>query len=144
MVFRRLVSAMALLATILMVGCSSGKKPEMHSVSVNFTIKVKDPMLKQLTTATEQIEILASGEFAPGTYVVRNIPVTIAPGTKFRFALNLPIDNPSELSIGKASGQLDTTVPMQMRGVAMPRSLKLVRCTRVKRQYLPFGKKSKK
>jgi len=122
---RRLVSALLLFATVFMVGCTSAKKPELRSVSVNFTIKVKDPMLKQLTTATEQIEILASGEFAPGTYLVRNIPVTITPGTKFRFALNLPIDNPNELSIGKASGQLDTTQPLLMRGVAMPQALKL-------------------
>ncbi|MBS1989669.1 MAG: hypothetical protein JSS83_04075 [Cyanobacteria bacterium SZAS LIN-3] len=120
-----LAIAMLLFTIAGTAGCSSAPKPELHTIKVDLTLRVKDPIIKQLTVATDKVDIVASGEFAPGTYTLSNNPVTVLPGTKFQFSLQLPIKNPDEISTAEASGRLDTTVPLQLGKVSLPKTILL-------------------
>jgi len=108
-----------------MTACSSAPKPEVHSIKADFNIKVKDPLLKELTTATQQIDLEATGEFAPGSYTVQNTKITVPEGTTFHFVLKLPIEDPTLISLQNAGGLLETSHPLQAHGVSLPQSITL-------------------
>jgi hypothetical protein len=120
----KIIAFMAVLFSLFCVNaCTEAPKPEMHSVKANFNIKVQDPLLKQLTTATDNIDIEATGEFNPGNYEFQGTKMTIVEGTTFRFALQLPIKDPNLISTQNASGQLQTSKPLQAAGVSLPQAI---------------------
>ncbi len=113
----------ALLAAICICGFLSIPKPKLSSFKTNFNIKVKNPILKQLTIATEEMEIEATGEFAPGKYVIRGTPLAIEEGTTFRLSLKMPIKDPEVISTAGATGLFQTSKPLTVHGVVLPKDI---------------------
>jgi hypothetical protein len=111
-------------ASTFACGCTASKpQPKLTSISTNFHIKVKNPVIKQLTIATEDMEIDATGEFAPGAYNVRGTQLLIAPGTTFRLSLRMPIKNPNFISTADANGLFQTSQPLVVHGVVLPKDI---------------------
>jgi hypothetical protein len=100
--------------------------PTTQTIAVNFSIKVKDPVVRQLTAVTQEFTIDASGEFNPGTYEIHNIPIKIEDRTMFKVELAFPLDDPTVIDLGKASGRLWTSKPLQAHGAPLPQVTQLV------------------
>jgi len=115
-----------LVALVVMVSaCSFFASPSKQQIATNFTIQIKDPVIKDLAAVTEVFEIDASGEFNAGNYMIENTPLKIDEGTKFKIQLSLPIKNPSTINIGTAAGMLWTSHPLQARGAPLPKLTKI-------------------
>ena len=120
-----LVSSLALLLASGVGGCMWTSRPKLESIRAEFNIKIQDPLVKQIAAATKLADIKATGEFAPGTYIIENTPVTIDEGTSFLFSLEAPIENSDYINTKTATGKLQTSKPLKIRGVSMPQIIVL-------------------
>jgi len=108
----------------MIAGCTKSiLPPQKQSISAIANVNVTDPVLRNITAATQNVELKASGEFKPGTYAIKNVPVRIDPNTKFTLDLSVAIDNPTVLSTENADGKLCTTVPLVIKGVSLPQCI---------------------
>jgi hypothetical protein len=125
-VIQHLPRFLLLVALVVMVSaCSFFASPAKQQIAANFTIQIKDPVIKDLAAVTELFEIDASGEFNAGNYTIENTPLKIDEGTKFKIQLSLPIKNPSTINVGTAAGMLWTSHPLQAHGAPLPKLTKI-------------------
>jgi hypothetical protein len=104
-------------------GCANNhKEPE---IKAGFEVKVQDPDIRRLTNVTSNIEVVASGVFKPGTFILKNSLISIPPDTQFNISLSLPIDNPAVISTENASGELWTSNQLSFNAVPVPKSIEL-------------------
>jgi hypothetical protein len=115
-----------LLLAALLAGCSNNLvPPQKQSIRAIAKVDVKDPLLRNITQATDTFELKASGVFHPGVYVIKNTSVHVDPNTKFTIELTVKIDDPAVISTENADGKLVTSVPLVIKGVSLPTSISL-------------------
>jgi len=112
-----------LLTPLSLGGCT--KKPTEPEIRTNFEVKVQDPDIRRFTDVTRNLEIVASGKFKAGTYLLRNTVVSIPPDTDFHISLSLPIKNPAVVSTATASGELWTSNQLSFNAIPVPKSIEL-------------------
>ena len=113
-----------LLLPVLLAGCNRGVLQK-RAINASFDVKVTDPDIKQLTDVTSKIDIVASGEFTPGTYLINNKSVQFEPDTTFKLQLTLPIDDPAIIHTRYATGSLWTSKQLHINGIPMPQTVEL-------------------
>ncbi len=119
-----MLTRLIILLVVIIFSVACGRSAiQKQSIPAQLSIQVKDPLFRKLTETTELVEIKASGEFKPGTFLVQGIALQIPDDTKFTFELSLPIDNPSQISTGKARGTLWTSAPLSIGGVPMAQKI---------------------
>ncbi len=96
-----------------------------HSINASVKIKITDPLLRGLAAVTKYAEIQANGEFAPGTYEIKGVPVRVEQGTNFTLRLTVPVDNPEVISTENATGKLVTSKSLYVKGFPVPRTIEL-------------------
>jgi len=121
--FRTWLLLTLIFTAVCLSGCSSAQTKKVHSIDANFVVPVIDPVLRQLTTATEHVDLSASGDFSPGIYTVHGTEITVDPDTSFRFSVKLPIADPKVIDIGGASGELQTSKPLRAAGLSLPEKM---------------------
>jgi len=105
--------------------CANISRLQQPSINAAVNIQPKDPNLKQLMALVSQVRVEASGEFQAGAYTISGKKIEIRPGTKFKFSLTLPIDDPQTISTEKAYSQLWTSLPIEVCGIPVPSTLTL-------------------
>lgn len=108
------------IALTVISGCAFVVPIQKQTLDGVFNIPVSDPVYRRITKATVNVQIKASGEFKPGTYLIKGNPVRIDPHTRFSLELSLPIDNPAVLSTRNANGKLCTTAPLVVKNTRVP------------------------
>jgi hypothetical protein len=121
----RLISSYLLVVVLaLLFGCSH-QAVQKHSINAAYDVKVNDPQLRQLTDVTQNVDIVATGEFTPGTFVFKKTSVTFDPGTMFKLTVSLPIDDPSMIHTRDATGSLWTSQQIRVNGMPVPQTIDL-------------------
>lgn len=106
-------------------GCALIPAKQVHTLPANFSIKVTDPDLRDLTNIMTHIELEASGTFMEGTYQLGKAEITLPAKTNFKLVLSLPTTNPAVLSTKDAEGFLWTSQPITINGVPVPQKILL-------------------
>ncbi len=118
------IALMLCMTSALLSSCVKQEtKPQ--NFNANFTVNLKDPFMRELAAATEKFHVEASGDLNPGSYSINNIPVNVAPGTKFAFEFALPVEPGGVVSTGHATGKLTTSLPLQVFGISTPQLVAL-------------------
>lgn len=117
------IAAVAVL--VMASGCSQIVPPKRQVIPAVVKMKITDPVLLDLAKATESVELVASGEFAPGNYDIKGIPLKVNEGTTFSLRLKTPIKNPNYLSAEDADGRLSTSQPLIIKGFSVPQAIEL-------------------
>lgn len=113
-----------LLIMAFISGC--GQAPAQKRImKAEIDVRVIDPVLKELIDVTSRINIVVSGEFSPGTYLIEKTSLTFAPNTKFLLKLSLPINDLSVIHNRNASGTLWTSQPFSVNAIAVPQTITL-------------------
>lgn len=116
------ISLLVLFCTMSLTGCTGKQAGSMeHKIDINYQVKIDDPNIKRLTNVTQSVDIVAAGDFATGTYLVKNSLVSIPPDTKFQLKLKLPIDNPDVISTANATGTLSTNNQISFNTIPIPK-----------------------
>lgn len=119
----RCLSVFLVLSLVFVGGCGNQhKEPE---IKAGFEVKVQDPDIRRLTNVTSNIEIVASGVFKPGTFLLKNSIVSIPPNTEFNISLSLPIENPAIITTANASGELWTSNQLSFNTIPVPKTIEL-------------------
>ncbi len=120
------ITILVLLCTLSLCGCGGKQAASTEQkIDINYQVKIEDPDIKRLTTVTQVVDISASGNFAAGTYMVKNSLVSIPPNTKFQLKLRLPIDNPDVVSTANATGTLSTNNQISFNTLPIPKVIDL-------------------
>jgi len=118
--------AVFLFCAILVSGCSPPKAASDHpKIDAKVQVKVEDPNIKRFTNITSNAQVVASGNFAAGTYFVKNSVVSIPPDTTFQLNLKLDIDDPNVISTAEASGTLTTNNQISFNTIPVPKTIDL-------------------
>ncbi len=123
---------LAVFSIILMMGssaCGMLRAPLKHTIKAEYDVPVADADLRKLTDVTASIDLIASGEFKPGTYLINNVTTTFPPDTKFRIDLTLPINDPGVISTREAKGWLTASRQWVVNGMPAPLKVQLDRGT---------------
>ncbi|MBY0357871.1 MAG: hypothetical protein K2W82_07705 [Candidatus Obscuribacterales bacterium] len=109
----------------ILSSCSNLLTPQKQSIDAVFNIQVKDPLYRRLTEATTKASISASGRFKDGNYTIKDKSLRIDPNTTFTLEFIVPIDNPNFISTVNAVGKLNTSRPLVMNNIALPKEIVL-------------------
>lgn len=115
---------MALIATAVFCSCGFNTVQK-HTLKANFDVAVTDPDIRNFTNITQKVKLEATGEFAPGVFLMGTTPVSCSPGTRFQLQMELPIDNPQVISTRYASGALTLSQPISVAMVPTPQEISL-------------------
>ncbi len=118
---------LSIFITLYSGGCSLSNSINQQKLKAEIGVKVEDADIRRLTNITNNVEIVATGEFASGTFFVNNFVVSIPPKTRFNLSLNLPIDDPLYISTEKAKGALRTSNQISVNTVPVPKTVELRR-----------------
>lgn len=119
----------ASLLTLPLAGCSFFKAPLKHAIKADYDVPVVDADLRKLTDVTASMDMTASGQFKPGTYLINGVPVSFPADTTFQLELSLPIDDPKVISTREARGTLTTSRQWSVNGLPAPSRVFLDRGT---------------
>ncbi len=88
-------------------------------------IEVTDPVFRRITEVTDTFQISASGNFHPGTTLIRGLPVNVPPDTSFQLELTLPIKDPSKIETAGAVGSIVMNKQISIAGAPLPQKVVL-------------------
>ncbi|HND70284.1 MAG TPA: hypothetical protein PL112_25965, partial [Candidatus Obscuribacter sp.] len=107
-------------------GCAPSDFAVKQKVSTVLDVPVTQPDLKHLLAVTSKMQIVASGQFAPGNYWSHKKQLSFAPDTSFQVNLEMPVENPEILSTRNATGFLATSKEFAVNAVPVPKNIQLV------------------
>jgi hypothetical protein len=116
-----------LLATSITACEKAVVPPTRAGINVTFDVKVTDPDLQRLAAATDHIELVARGQFAPGTYEINHRQIKFEPDTAFILKLALPITDATVIHSADATGSLYTSRPFSAQGIELPQTIDLAK-----------------
>lgn len=127
----RLLSSLLCLAlsaslSMSLEGCAPSDFAVKQKVSTVLDVPVTQPDLKHLLAVTSKMQIVASGQFAPGNYWSHKKQLSFAPDTSFQVNLEMPVENPDILSTRNATGFLATSKEFAVNAVPVPKNIQLV------------------
>lgn len=108
-----------------LTACTQKNVMQRHTISAAVAVPVTDSVIRRLTDITSSIDIVADGEFNPGNYQINNMLVSIQPNTSFHLKLALPIKDPSSISTTFATGSFETTQPLSVNSIPVPKAIDL-------------------
>jgi hypothetical protein len=119
------IRTFVLLAVVSLVAACGSPFIHKHTINAAYDVRISDPDLRLFTDVTARIDLVASGEFKDGSYVINNKSIGFAPGTQFRLQLTLPINEPDLIHTNDASGSLWTSLPISVNGIPAPQIVQL-------------------
>lgn len=111
--------------TLISTSCTYVHKTVTHAIKAEYDVPVDDPGLLEITNVTASIDLVAVGEFTPGTYTINNVAMNFPEGTKFKLSINLPINNPKLVSTRNAKGSLTASKQWTVNGIPAPLTVRL-------------------
>jgi len=108
-----------------LTACGNRVAVEKRTIKAAVDVPVRDPVIRKLTEVTSNIDIVADGEFNPGSYQFKSMVVAIQPNTRFHLSLTLPIKNPASISTTLATGSFSTTEIISINGIPVPKTIDL-------------------
>jgi hypothetical protein len=120
-----IVSACCLVAqfSFFLSGC--GKTLIPAAVPINYSLEIRDPVLRKFTQICQCITVAASGSLKKGKVDLHGIPVSAEDDTTFALSLTLPITDPERISMSTATGVLTVSKPITLGGVPLPQKIVL-------------------
>lgn len=109
----------------LLASCSLFADSRKHSVDAAFSVKITDRNIRRLTDVTRKADIRVKGKFKHGSFVVNGVVMSIPEDTSFALDLELPIDNPAEISTRNARGRFSTSKQISIDLVPCPRTVEV-------------------
>lgn len=119
------IRGILLLVVLSMLTACSNPLVRTRSIKAAYDVKIRDANLRLFTNATAHVDLVASGDFKEGVYLIENKTITIAPQTQFRLNLSLPISEPDVIHTTLASGSLWTSHPISVNGFTAPQTVAL-------------------
>ncbi|CAN5379110.1 hypothetical protein BH11CYA1_BH11CYA1_22750 [soil metagenome] len=123
--FKLFLPAIFAILLLSLTACGQKAVSQRHTISAALAVPVTDLVIRRLTEITSKIDIVADGEFNPGNYQINNMLVTIQPNTAFHLKLSLPIKDPSSISTTLATGSFETTQPMSVNTIPVPKEIQI-------------------
>jgi hypothetical protein len=102
-------------------GCAT--KPTVQQVSTNYSLDVRDPVIRKFTEITNKVDLHATGTFKGGGALIHGVPVKVEEGTTFVLSLSIPITDPKSIQMGAATGSLKVSKPLLLAGVPVPQEI---------------------
>lgn len=97
--------------------------PIKKTINANFNVVINDPHLRKLTNAVSEVDLVATGLFNEGSYLVSKNLISIPEKTSFRLSLSLPISDPNLITTRNAVGFLWTSQPIRINGAVIPQRI---------------------
>jgi hypothetical protein len=102
-------------------GCAT--KPSVQQISTNYSLDVRDPVIRKFTEITNKVDLHATGTFKGGGALIHGVPVKVEEGTTFVLSLSIPITDPKSIQMGLATGSLKVSKPLIVAGVPVPQAI---------------------
>jgi len=109
--------------SIALGGC--GKRTIPAEIPINYSLEIRDPIMRKFTQICQRIEVTASGSLKKGQTNLHGIPVTTDDNTTFSLALTIPITDPQRINMGTAAGSLTVSKPISLGGIPLPQKIVL-------------------
>lgn len=121
---------LALIFTSVMIsGCGMFGLTKKEVIKADYEVEITDPSIRRITDITSNIKLVASGVFAPGTYMIGKTPVAISPNTSFELKISLPVTDPKVISTHDATGTFSVSQPISVMAVPVPLTISLYKGT---------------
>ncbi|MCA9801630.1 MAG: hypothetical protein KC777_06565 [Cyanobacteria bacterium HKST-UBA02] len=114
-----------LIPLLMLTSCSFLADSTRHSVDAAFSVKVTDRNIRRLTNVTQRADVEVKGKFKSGSFLVNGLVLSIPEDTSFAIDLELPIDNPAEISTRNARGRFSTSKQISIDAVPCPRTVEV-------------------
>ncbi len=116
-------------SSAMISGCGMLELTKKEVIKADYDVEITDPSIRRITDITSNIRLVASGVFAPGTYLIGKTPVAIAPNTSFEVKLSLPVTDPKLISTHDATGTFSVSQPISVMAVPVPLTISLYKGT---------------